>query len=487
MQRILPPLLLFLSLLSATCASAGARQPIASEFGSLDWLLDTWLARGDSAYVPPPLDPRDRFRGQLAPQGTLRAGQAERAYATALPFASPALDDAALRWRVRSDLQFVLAEPFYVEQRTLVDSQPQLDPASRTKQYRQIDASVETPRAFVGYRAGAVHVRLGRLDECWGPGWTGSLLLNPTAAPADGLWADVTGRRWRARSRFGRIDSQELDGRDRSRWLAAHRFEWQAHPRWRLAWSEAALVASDNGMPLWLANPVLPWALAQQEARGDGEAANVLWTLDSELRLGERWRMYGQFLLDDFMLDAADRRSHPDQLAFLVGCLWTLERPGAATWIASLEATRVGDWVYVHHDPLVRLRAWDGLLGHPAGPGSEAVTLAIARETGVRRDTVLLWVRWHRRGRVWIGTDDSPVGAAGDPFPAPPRARFLQAGGLWRQALPAGWRVTWAAGWNDLARDAGDFAPADPMLRDPARGGWISLALELPVLRLAGG
>lgn len=487
-------LLSLLSQVGPVGAGPALRPP---ECGGLDWLLARWRSLAGSPVDPSAAFGSDpsagaaawlpgRFGLHVGGRGRLRAGRAERAYADVMPFAPPATTGAALRWRVHADAAARLGEFFYLEQSTWIDSAPELDPAARTKQYRQIEASVETPRAVIGYRRGPVELRLGRVRESWGPGWTGSLLLSAIAAPADGLDASIRGARWRARARFGKLDSREVEGRPHSRWLAAHRFEWRAHPRWRLAWSEAALVATTDGLPLWLANPALPWALTQQEDRSGTEIANVLWAIDIVWQPGRCCSVYGQFLLDDFMLDGADREQHPDQLGGLLGCLWTRPTDSGSIWTLGAEATRLGNWTYVHRDPLVRYRSWGASLGHPAGPGSEAITAFVAHRRRGRGSTALLWARWHRRGRVWIGTEESPDAAPSLAFPAPPRARFLQLGTLWRPAARAGWRATLRLGWTGLRRDAGVPDPLDPVLSDPARGWWGSLELELPLLEWSG-
>ena len=437
-------------------------------------------------------DYRPWFRFDLCAASLWQGGQANGPFYDELAYTPGELANPDQRLRMSAGFLARLSPGWTLWQRTLVDSDPALDPASRTKEFHQINASVEVPDAVLAYERDGLAAWAGRRWEGWGPGWTGSLILEPGGPPPDGFGYSWTRDRWSARYRCVRLDDVRPDDQPFPRYLAGHRLDLAITPSLRIGLAETALVISPGGVPFWLLNPLLPWSLSQSEDRDPEEGTNILWSLDSIWNPSPDWALYGQFLLDDFMIDNEDRDTHPDQLGCLAGLLWSGTRPkaGPASWRAGLEYSRLGSWTYVHRDPALRYRAWSAALGHPAGPDSESLTLFCSRSgfgpsASGSSGSGLIWARWHRQGQVWLDTPLGPVGSAGLPWPTQPVSRWWQLGAALRLNPFSTLTGTLRGGWTG----ASPGIPADGLQPNPSsietgRGFWASFTLTVPLLRI---
>jgi|GEM_PF-4885104 len=395
------------------------------------------------------------------------------------------LDDP-LRWRVAGGFQVGLPGGFTLAQRTVVDSGRDLDPLARTDEYHQVEASVEVPLAALNFEHRGFTAWLGRRWENWGPGWTGSLIHDNSFPAADGWGLAWESRRWSARYRLGRIDNWTAEDLSLSRYLAAHRIDFSVGDSIRLGLSETALVATDGSLPLWMLNPLLPWVLAQQEGRDDEEQVNIMWAIDVIWNPGSKWALYGQFLLDDFMIDSEDRDTMPDQLGVLGGAIYR-SAPAVAPvhWTAGVEYSRLWSWTYHHRQSSLTYRAWNGSPGHPGGPDGETVTAFLSRRRPGPWTAIMGWMRWHRQGRSWLGSPTDPTGGAGLPYPLPPVNRWFQLGAAVRFEPTSGLEIDARGGWT--RPDITDTEPSGglpPSHTNATRGWWASLGITLPLLWL---
>ncbi len=453
-----------------------------------------------------------RFRFDLCSSNHFQGGQANSRFFNELPFTPRELNRADQRMRVSAGFLAHLAPGWTLWQRTIVDSDPLLDPASRTKEFHQIDASVEVPGAVLAYDRRHLSAWVGRRSERWGPGWTGSLILEPGAPNPDGFGYSWTRERWTARYRCARLDDSLHNVPARPRFLAGHRLDVAVTPSFRLGLSETALVASSGAVPFWLLNPLLPWSLSQSEDRTPSEGTNIYWSLDAIWNPTEQWSLYGQFLLDDFMIDVEDRDTYPDQLGGLVGWLWSGHPSHSgpsphSCWRAGFEYSRIGAWTYVHRDRELRYQAWSMSLGHPAGPDSESFTLFCSRTSlgnGTKTSTgfgslgldnvgpsssnplAMAWVRFHRQGQIWLNTPLNSVGATGQPSPTKPVSRWWQVGASLRIQPVFHWTANLRTGWTDCRPGIpADNDPRNPASLNASNGFWASITISIPLLSIA--
>ncbi len=443
----------------------------------------TAVARSGGAYLWDLDEAAPLLRVDMAAAGLFADGWWPGRYPLELLSPRPVLEDASHgRWRHATGFLVRLPGGFTLAERVVIDSDRSHDPTARLKEYRELDASVEVPHAVLAYRSGPLLLQLGRTWRRWGPGWTGSLLLGDDHAPGDGFDLAYTRAHWSARFFCERLDDIPPDEESiagRHRYLAGHRLDVQPLPRLRLGLSEMALLATEDGLPFWLCNPLLPWVLVQQEHGREASPVNILGALDAVWNPAPHWSLYGQFLLDDMQIDTEDRDVYPDQLGWLAGLLWQGRSPVdgseadgppriACGPAAGLEYSRIGTWTYVHRQPAVRYEAWSGPLGHPDGPDAEtASAFGEWRFAGWLRRTLLL-ARWQRSGRITLDTPETSTGQAGEGFPSPPVRRRVLLGGVCELRGPAG--TSWEARLSWLAED------------DAARDGWYgSLSATLPL------
>ena len=369
-------------------------------------------------------------------------------------------DQTRFRWRWETGFLVQLTGHFYLYQRTIVDSDRIIDPTARVKEYDEIEASLEVPTAVLGYRNGPLQIQVGRRWRRWGPGWSGSLVLDAAHPPADGFDLSYTAHRWSARFSFEQVD--DFEGNDQAgddklaRYLSSHRLDLQPFHQLRLGMTETALIASDGPPPLWALNPLMPWALIQQESGSPHVTANIFWALDTVWNPYSTVSLYGQFLLDDFQIDSEDRDTYPDQLGWLAGLLWRSSPPNPAgssigvnkaVFNLGLEYTRLSTWTYVHRDIPVRYQAWGAPLGHPTGPDSEAITGFWEWLSPHRRLRILLLARRYLKGHIDLDTDEESTGQVDLPFPSPPVTPWTQLGAIVSWCGSARVEVQGRIGW----------------------------------------
>ncbi len=348
--------------------------------------------------------------------------------APVFPFRPQKISNSDLRWFLATGFQLSLPAGFNLRMRTIVSSSGQLDPTARTKIYDQINASVEIPLATVNYQVNNLHIWLGRNWETWGPGWTGSAILDNQFPSPDGFGATYSGTNFDLRYRGGRLDDLTTEEINYHRYFFGHRLDFSPVSGLRIGLSETALVATDGAMPLWALNPILPWVMAEQEKRGSLEKTNIVWAIDSVWNPGP-WSLYGQFTLDDYMIDSEDRDTYPDQLGIMLGLAHQHLVIGQSTkHRLGIEYTRLWSWIYVHRDPELVYQAWQHSMGHPSGCDSESITAFWSRSTNNSLSDLVFWGRYHQRGQVWLGTSLDPVGSPGLPYPVPPVNTWWQAG-----------------------------------------------------------
>jgi hypothetical protein len=368
-----------------------------------------------------------QFDGQSSLQLRVNADPLQMP-APMFPYRPQELAETNLRWELSTGFQFALPSGFSLIQRTVIGSQRALDPTARSKDYDQMDASIEIPLATVNFKTRNFHLWLGRNWEQWGPGWTGSAILDSHFPSPDGFGATFSGNHFAMRYRAGRLDDYTEPDINFHRYFFGHRLDFAPVKNLRIGLSETALVATDGALPLWGLNPLLPWVMAEQELRGSMEKTNIVWAIDTVWNPGN-WALYGQFLLDDYMIDSEDRDTYPDQLGLMLGLAHENQSGDRSIrYRTGVEYGRLWSWTYVHRDPELIYQAWQQGIGHPAGNDSETITTFCSRTSHSILRTLTIWGRYHRQGQIWLGTELDPVGSPGMPYPYPPVSSWWQAG-----------------------------------------------------------
>ena len=234
-------------------------------------------------------------------------------------------------------------------------------PSARERSWRGITSLYE--RGYLIAAFDNLHVYFGREYVDWGPADWGNLIVPGDAISLDQIGARITIKHLR----FSFFHAQLSPGS--ARYLVGHRLEARLGPA-TVGFTEGVLYAG-RGMDALYALPLASFYQNQFSERDDD---NVLWSVDTKVRVVDGLVLYGSLLVDDFQYEGDG--TSPDKLAFDVGGRW------AATWPAPLTARGkyrfVDIYTYTHGDSATAWVSGDGLLtegnlllGGQPGPDSE--------------------------------------------------------------------------------------------------------------------
>jgi Capsule assembly protein Wzi len=277
--------------------------------------------------------------------------------------------------------------------------------------------------AYVSFPVSKIRVMFGHTWLRWGPGETGTLALSDAAPALDLLHFEGDMFRDFRYQQFVSL----LDPGPQT-YLAGHRLEWHASPGLWAGLTEIARFDGTSQAPLYLI-PFVPYSFWEKRPKtGSLDAAdtsgerlsknNVAWAVDASWVPIPEWRLYGEFLLDDYSFSSDYK---PDMIGYQAGLEWRREvlasrddrrlaGEGAVTSAVSrhdaalgalLEYTRVHNYtysVYHHHD-----FAFDGFpLGYVLGPDVQQLVGQVSFEWGANWE---LRVRgeYRRKGEGSLG------------------------------------------------------------------------------------
>jgi hypothetical protein len=271
----------------------------------------------------------------------------------------------------------------------------------------------------VGIRSKHFEVRFGRDRNHWGPGET-SLLLSDYAPAYDQLQLRTTFWRVQYTNVFASMTdlsplrTERGDGDLPNKFAALHRLEFTLPAGVRLGLFESVVYAPDEDEQTRLDiepayfNPLIFYRAVERDL---GSPDNVLLGADAAWTTPlEGLEVYGQFLLDEFVVDEIFTDSWRNKYGLLLGArLAGLPTEALALDDLSLafEYARLRPYLYAHRDVSTSYTHYDDLFGHPAGPNAEDFAL-FARYRPADRFEAAFNVTYTRRGR---GSDDLNVGA----------------------------------------------------------------------------
>lgn len=264
-------------------------------------------------------------------------------------------------------------------------------------------AITRTVAPYMRLSGGRWRGELGRFRTRWGPGRHNALLLSDFTPPFDLA---------RVRVDLGPVRYTHLAGQLRAarfagdppldeRYLAAHRLEWEAHPRLRLALSEA-LVYGNRGLDLSYLNPLTVLFVTQAN---NGDLDNALASFDARWIATRGVALYGEGVFDDLNLRRGWRH-FGNKVAVLAGMHWAAPF-GAADWDWEAEWSWVSQFTYTHVHPIDRYQHFGGALGSRFGPDAEFAVAAVRRQLSRGWSASLFYERVRRgEGRLDVDHDD---------------------------------------------------------------------------------
>jgi hypothetical protein len=273
----------------------------------------------------------------------------------------------------RPDKDFVFYERFeltgwnprIVETKLPPDSSGLHIPGARVLPWRDL-FTLETELAYLAFRLPWLRLELGRDEFVWGPGHTGSVMLDDTAPALDHVQLCASYRNFK----FLTFTSLLSRWGERPRWLAAQRIELSLWNRLTLGGALMSVTSWDELQPRQLGglvNPLIPIYLT---AANTSMTDNLLVGWDAVCYL-PRTKLYAQLFLDNYEFNA--RKVAPNALGLQGGVYWAPRLPVEAR----LEYTRVTAFTYYHRVHYIMYENYLTMMGHPLGPDADQIFAAL--------------------------------------------------------------------------------------------------------------
>ncbi len=277
-----------------------------------------------------------------------------------------------------------------------------------------------------------IELHAAKIPLRWGPGHSGQLLLSDWGTSFHQFQAIFKmGSHLRLVYLFGSLKSYpEIADTlymsagyyrtiESTKYIAAHRLEWNPHRRLRLAFAEA-VVFGERDPELAYLIPINFFYSAEHDL---GDEDNALLSLDASWIPYPHWKLYGEFLIDDITFDKLGSDYFGNKLGWLGG-LFLVEPAGFRNFDATFEMAQIRPFVYSNRYPINVYTHWTSSLGYRYPPNSQLIYAALRYRPHRRVQIQVEWTN-HRHG---ASTEDENVGdviTIPQQYGAPENAPFL--------------------------------------------------------------
>jgi hypothetical protein len=251
---------------------------------------------------------------------------------------------------------------------------------------------LETELAYLAFRIPWLRLELGRDKFVWGPGYTGSVMLDDNAPALDHIQLCASYRNFKFTSFTSLLSRWGV----KPRWLAAQRVELSLWNRLTLGGAMMSVTSWDELQPQQLGglvNPLIPVLLS--EANSDFEG-NSFAGLDAVYYL-PRTKLYGQIFIDDYNTDHVS----PVAAGVQVGAYVVPDLPVEAR----LEYTGITAFTYYHRLHSIMYENFLTTMAHPLGPDADQL-FATLNVTPSHWLKVIIAADYTRRGYYNRGDAD---------------------------------------------------------------------------------
>ncbi|HOT99026.1 MAG TPA: hypothetical protein PKZ83_18035 [bacterium] len=328
-------------------------------------------------------------------------------------------DDADQWTEARGELEGKFTTPWFVlAQKTVLDQHFKFDPAFSGDTGEWIYGRAETGYLLAQYKGAAFF--LGRLSRNWGPPGEKGLILSDNPYSYDTAGFQLGSRRFRFSFYTSRlndmhgIDTQSADStwKEYTRFWSIKRFDLALRPNLQIGLAEAAVYGAVNGT--WQMIYLNPFNLYYVEQRNNRVQMNGLWCADLFWKPAPRFTLYGQYLIDDIIVNNEpgqnDRARHPDRMGVTARVVVS-DLPAAGAQLG-FTYTRIGNWTYMSY------RNYENYLSNGLSMGYPANRI---EQAGID----LSWFGWKawavqlRAGYARQGSQDltAPFGDTRESFP----------------------------------------------------------------------
>jgi len=234
-------------------------------------------------------------------------------------------------------------------------------PGTRVLPWRDL-ITLETELAYLAFRIPWLRLELGRDEFVWGPGYTGSVMLDDTAPALDHIQLCANYGNFKFLSFTSLLSRWGV----KPRWLAAQRIELSLWNRLTLGGALMSVTSWDELQPRQLGGLVNPLIPVYLTAANTSMTDNLLVGWDAVWYL-PRTKLYGQLFLDNYEFNTLKKA--PNATGTQVGVYWAPNLPVEAR----LEYTRVTAFTYYHRVHYIMFENYLTTMGHPLGPDADQI------------------------------------------------------------------------------------------------------------------
>ncbi|RPH36384.1 hypothetical protein EHM92_04590 [bacterium] len=253
-----------------------------------------------------------------------------------------------------------------------------LDPRLQANaQFNRGENFFDFTTGYLRYDADWLAVTFGREQLLWGMGHQDRAVLSSNTVPFDFAKIDVRSNSVHYSFLHGSLVGADTNGKTlASKYIAAHRFEFNAGKRVRIGLNEAILY-SNQPISFTMLNPLIFLTSAElsteMPSTGDDAHNSLIW-IDLEVVAARNLRLFGSFLIDDLKfgtIDESDISRNTNKFAWQGGLLWNdaFTLPGL---LLSAEYSRINPFVQTHWTNNNSYTSWKLPLGEALQPNSDA-------------------------------------------------------------------------------------------------------------------
>jgi len=298
------------------------------------------------------------------------------------------------------------------------------DPRLRANKKFNTDEKVffDFTNGYLRYDADWMSVTAGREQLMWGMGYGDRLMFSNNTVPFDYFKIDIRSGSLHYSFLHGGLTSNDTLGHAvSSKYIAAHRVEFNIGSRFRLGLGEAVMYSNQPPI-VALMNPMAFLTSAELStesvtAEGTSNAHNSMIWIDMQWDPARNLRLTGSWLMDDLSLSAlgkSDIKGNTNKFGWQVGALWS-DAAGVSNLVLDAEYTRIGPFVETHRTLVNSFTHWEQPLGHALQPNSDEVMVRADYDiTG--RLTAKVNLRFQRTGENLLDSKGRIVYNVGSDF-----------------------------------------------------------------------
>ena len=253
-----------------------------------------------------------------------------------------------------------------------------LDPRLQANaQFNRGENFFDFTTGYLRYDADWLAVTFGREQLLWGMGHQDRAVISWNTVPFDFAKIDLRSNSVHYSFLHGSLVGADTSGKTlASKYIAAHRFEFNAGSRVRIGLNEAILY-SNQPISFTMLNPLIFLTSAELSTElpnsGDDAHNSLIW-LDLEVVAARNLRLFGSFLIDDLKfgtIDEDDISRNTNKFGWQAGIIWNdaFTLPGV---LLSAEYSRLNPFVGSHWTNANSYTSWNLPLGEALQPNSDA-------------------------------------------------------------------------------------------------------------------